>query len=1055
MKKLFYIFLSRPVTAAMFFFTIVILGLAASFNLPLELSPHVEFPRLTVTVTWQNVSPEAVESFVTSPIESELASIRGVKEIKSRSSEGMAWVSLEFYPEVDVDFARIEINEKISALKDELPFGVSPPRVSSYVPEDLRDLQGFITYTISSNESANAIRKYVKENMLYSIMSINGVEDVAVRGGNEREISIIVDYEKVRNLNISNEDITNSITNIEQIKSLGNIKKNGRQFIFRISNKIESIDDIQNQSIKHNKDGTIIKLKDIGKVIDDYREPNDYYRINGKETVSLIISKESGTNTLEIAERVYEKMAELESILPNGYLVIKEIDKSESIRDELNELTQNAFFSLFIIVLVLLLIFRSIKVSLIIITSIIFSLLFSFLLFFLFNMPLNILTISAFILGFGFMVDNSIVVIDFIEQKYCNDGIKRLTVLLKNIFKPVFASTLTTIAVFVPLLFLTGELRLYFEQFALGIVFTLFASLIVSFTIIPMLYIRFIRIHELKSFKCKISIWEKIYFSITAKIFKWKKLSIIILILIIGLPVWLLPSRIETPVLGTVYNFVFDSETFTEIKPYFNYIFGGSLNLFFNHVSRGEVWQFGEETYIYVRLELPNGNTIERINELTKDFEKEILSYRSDFKNLITNVSDEENASLRVEFTNKQSETSFPYILKNYLTSYATRLGGLNVSVYGFGPGFSNSGGSFSNFSVIVKGFNYKKVRELAENFRNQISRNPRIDNVDIDKSEYYWAKDVFEVVATIDRKNLLQFNISPEEVIQNIAKNTQGNLSWNSFSIDNDEVKYNIKFTNYKKMQISELENIIIKGTNGIVLKVKDLINFEVKKVFLSINRENQQYVRYVTFDYKGPYKYGNEFVKSAIQNMNISEGYSIEKREYSFRFDKEEEIDVWKILFFAIILIFMITASLFESFRKPIIIITAVPFAIIGTFFLFYFEELNLDRGAYAGLLLLIGLVVNNSIILVDHISSNINYLDYKKITEYSAQRLRPIFTTSLTTIAALVPLLLGVESTFWKSLSFSVVGGIFLSAVIVVLYLPLFYYLLFKKAKNIEWQ
>ncbi|MCB0744904.1 MAG: efflux RND transporter permease subunit, partial [Ignavibacteriae bacterium] len=301
MKKLFYIFLSRPVTAAMFFFTIVILGLAASFNLPLELSPHVEFPRLTVTVTWQNVSPEAVESFVTSPIESELASIRGVKEIKSRSSEGMAWVSLEFYPEVDVDFARIEINEKISALKDELPFGVSPPRVSSYVPEDLRDLQGFITYTISSNESANAIRKYVKENMLYSIMSINGVEDVAVRGGNEREISIIVDYEKVRNLNISNEDITNSITNIEQIKSLGNIKKNGRQFIFRISNKIESIDDIQNQSIKHNKDGTIIKLKDIGKVIDDYREPNDYYRINGKETVSLIISKESGTNTLEIA----------------------------------------------------------------------------------------------------------------------------------------------------------------------------------------------------------------------------------------------------------------------------------------------------------------------------------------------------------------------------------------------------------------------------------------------------------------------------------------------------------------------------------------------------------------------------------------------------------------------------------------------------------------------------------------------------------------------------------------------------------------------------------
>jgi HAE1 family hydrophobic/amphiphilic exporter-1 len=1049
LKKVFYIFLSRPVTAAMFFFTIIVLGLAASFNLPLELSPHVEFPKLTVSVSWQNVSPEAVESFVTSPIESELAGIRGVKEIKSRSSEGIAWVSLEFYPDVDIDFARIEINEKISALKDELPYGVSPPRVSTYVPEDLRDLQGFITYTVSSNGSANEIRKYLKENILYSIMSISGVQDVSIRGGNERELSFTIDYEKAKNLNITNEEITNSIANLQLIASLGYIKKNGRQFILKLSSKIESIDHFKDHALKINENGTIIKLSDIGNVIDDFREPGSYYRINGKETVSLIISKEPGTNTLKIAESVYEKIDELEKKMPVGYSIIKEIDKSESIREELGELTKNAVFSLIIILFVLLLIFRSIKVSMIIVTSIIFSLLFSFLLFFLFNIPLNILTISAFILGFGFMVDNSIVVIDFIEQNYCNDGIKRLAVILKNIFKPVFASTLTTIAVFVPLLFLTGELRLYFEQFALGIVFTLFASLIVSFTIIPILYIRFIKSQKQKSPNTQITIREKFYLFITSRIFKWKRVSIFILLLIVGLPVWLLPARIETPVIGPVYNFIFDSDTFAEIKPYFNYIAGGSLNLFFNHISRGEVWQFGEETYINVRLELPNGNTIERINELTKDFEREILMHRNEFKNLIANVRNEENANLRVEFTRKQSESAFPYILKNYLTSYAARIGGLNVSVFGFGPGFSNSGSTSSNFAVKTKGFNYKKVRQLAEEFRNRISRNPRIDNVDIDKSEYYWAKDIYEVVATINRRKLQQFNVSPQEIIISISKNTQGNLSWNSFNIDNDEVKYNIKFSNYKSMQLDELENIIIRGSNGVVLKVKDLINFDVKKVLSTINRENQQYVRYVTFDYKGPYKYGNEFINSSINNMNIAEGYSIEKREFSFRFGEEDEIDVWNILFFAIILIFMITASLFESLRKPFIIITAVPFAIIGTFFLFYFGEFNLDRGAYAGLLLLIGLVVNNSIILVDYISNNINSIDYKKISQLSAQRLRPIFTTSLTTIAALVPLLLGVESTFWKSLSLSVVGGIFLSSVIVILYIPLLYYLLFNKS------
>jgi len=647
------------------------------------------------------------------------------------------------------------------------------------------------------------------------------------------------------------------------------------------------------------------------------------------------------------------------------------------------------------------------------------------------------------------MVDNSIVVIDFIEQNYSLNGIKRLTIILKNIFKPVFASTLTTIAVFVPLLFLTGELRLYFEQFALGIIFTLFASLIVSFTIIPMLYIRFGSKYISQNSNAKISFWNKIYFIVCSAIYKWKKISVFILILIIGMPVWLLPSRIELLVLSPVYNSIFDSEFFNDVKPYFNYILGGSLNLFFNHISRGEVWKFGEETYIYVRLELPNGNKLERINSLTKDFEAEILKYKNDIKTLVTNISDPENASLRIEFSNKQSQTSFPYVLKNYLTSYATRLGGLNVSVYGFGPGFSNSGGSFSNFSVITKGFNYLKTKELAEEFKSIISLNPRIDNVDIDKSEYYWEKDIYEIIATVNQNKLSKFSISPNEIVQYIAKNTAGNLSWNSFHIENDEINYNIKYSNYKSIQLDELENMIISGSNGFLFKIKDVVDFEVKKVLSSINRENQQYIRYITFDYKGPYKYGNEFVNASIAKMNINEGYSIEKREYTFRFGEEDEINVWKILFFAIILIFMITASLFESLSKPILVIAAIPFAIIGVFYLFYFGEFSLDRGAYAGLLLLIGLVVNNSIILADHISKSKVRLTYENIIKLSAQRLRPIFTTTLTTIAALIPLLLGSEITFWRSLSYSVVGGIFLSAIIVVLYLPLFYFVLNKKS------
>ncbi len=1052
MKKLFFIFLSRPVTAIMFLFIVVVLGSASLFNLPIELNPNVEFPKLSISVRWQGVSSEAVEAFVTAPIEAQLSKIRGIKNTKSRSSQGYSHISLELHEKTDIDFIRIEINEKLSLLKDELPFGVSPPRLSAYVPEDFRDLQGFITYTISSNQSANAVRKYVKDNIEYPLMALRGISDVVIRGGNEREITIELDYEQIKILGITNNEIRKVISEIEKIGDVGVIKSFYKQIVLKINNKVKNVDVIKNQIIKTTANGAIIHLRDIAKVYDDFSEARNYYRINGKETVSLILSKEPGINLLELSETVYKKIAELENVFPKDYVITKEIDRSDRVRTELGELTRNGVISLILILIILLLIFRKIKYSLIIIVSIAFSLLFSFLLFYLFKIPLNIITISAFVLGFGFMVDNAIVVIDYLDKHENKWDNKRLTVVLNEVFSPVFASTLTTIGVFLPLLFLTGELRLYFEQFAFGVVFTLFASLVVSFTIIPMLFTRVIKKKDTTIIQ-KVSIARKAYTKFMITIFKWKKAAIIFLILIVGLPVWLIPDRIETPIVSEIYNPIFDSEIYSEIKPYINYALGGTLNLFFNHINRGKVWSFGEETYIYVRLELPNGNTIERMNELTKEFEKEILNYKNNIKTVIANVRDEESASIRIEFSQKQSETSFPYMLKNYLTAYATRLGGLNVSVYGYGPGFSNGGGSSFGFTVVAKGFNYKDVKTIAKEFKKIIVRNPRIDNIDIDRSINYWEKDTYEITAKVKRDDLKKYDIKIDELLNIIASNTKGNLSENKFYINDDEVKYKIKFKNYRNVQLNLIENLIIKRNHNTQLKVKDVVQFSEKKVLSSIHRENQRYIRNISFDYKGPYKYGNKFIEASLEKLDIPEGYTVEKREFKFRFGEEEEIDIWKILIISILLTFMISASLFESYKKPIYIMLAIPFAILGTIILFYFTELSLDRGAYAGLLLLVGLSVNNSIMLVDSLSRGGYRPNNEDIINMSFLRLRPIFTTTLTTAGALIPLLFASEVTFWSSLSYSVLGGIVLSSILIIIYVP-FFYSVSSKSKITKW-
>ncbi|MCX6168632.1 MAG: efflux RND transporter permease subunit [Ignavibacteriales bacterium] len=1051
MKKIFYIFLTRPITTAMFFFSVVVVGIVSVLNLPIELSPNVEYPRLSVSVAWPGVSPEAVEAHLTSPIEAELSTIQGVKKISSTSSEGSAQISLEFHPSVDIEFARVEINEKLSSIKNNLPVGVLSPRVSQYIPKDLQNLQGFLTYSISSNRSSNDVRKYLTENVVMRLKNVDGVSEVEIRGGSDRLIEIEIDYDKSKSLGILNEEINNAISETEKIIPAGKLERNNNQVFVKINNEVVKPSLIGEQVVKILPNGNSIRIKDIARIIDDYEEQRSYYRINGKETVTLIIDKELGANTLSVAKSADEKLKVLSKEFPSDFIITKEVDRSKDISKDLDELYKDGLFSILIIFLVVLVIFRRIRYSLIILSSIFFSLLASFSLFYLFNLTLNIITFSCFVLGFGFIVDNSIVVLDYLDRHYEGRGERHLTVLVKEIFFPLFTSTITITAVFIPLIFLTGELQLYFQQFALGIGFTLFASLIVSFTVVPLLYLK--TFHKRKVKEKNSEGWlYKIYRKIVSQIIKRKKLSIAFLILVIGFPVWLIPNRIETPVIGEAYNSIFDSETYQDIKPYVNYALGGVLNLFFNHVSRGELWKYGEETYIYVRLDLPNGNRIERINKLCKDLENEILAYKESFKTIIANVLDEETATLRIEFTLEQSNSAFPYMLKNYVTAYATRLGGVDSYVYGFGPGFSNAGGgSSSMFNVEVKGFNFERVRSLAESFRDIIKRNPRVDNIDIDKSMSYWSPETYELVGKIDRSQLAAYGISVQELFAIIAKNTSGNMNYSRFKILNESVNYRVKFSNYNDMQLDELKNLIVNEKGNERLKVSDLVTFEERKVLSSINRIDQQYVRYVSFEFKGPYKYGNKFLESSVASIKVPEGYSLKQSDYSYLFAQEDEINIWKVLGASLFIIFMVTAGFFESFKKPLIIITAVPYAIVGAIFLFWLTDNNIERGAYAGMLLLVGLSVSNSIVLVSYLSKNV-IMSSEELISAAKNRLRAITSTTLTTFAALLPFILSDRATFWKNLSISIAGGIFISYIYISLFLLLIYKLVVLRKRKI---
>lgn len=1026
----------------MFFFAVAVIGIISLIQMPVELAPEVEYPKFTISVYWHGVSPEVMEAQVTSVIESAMAGIEGVKKISSQSSSGSSKIDLEFHENTDMLYARIEILEKISSVKDELPYGVGSPRLSDFMPDDLADLRGFLTYSVSAPFSAGIIQKTVKEKMLYPLLAVPGVGDVKIRGGRELSVNITVNQGKMKALDISSEELNSAVSDIEIKGAAGAVYSGDHKVHLFLNNTVNDLSIIEDQPVKILKDGTIIYLSDFCKVEFDYAEATGFYRLNGKETVTITIDKKRGANTIETAGLLKNRIKELTKILPEGYIVKKEVDKSERMKDELDELFSGALYSLIFIIIILFSIYRSLKPSFIIIISIVFSLLLSFVFFFLFNMSLNVLTIAAFVLGFGFMVDNSIVVVDFIEQHPVGNNLKKLAVILNKIFPAVFASTITTIAVFIPVVFMTGELKLYFEQFAKGIVFTLTASMTASFTVVPPLYFRLIK--EKKKAAGGKGFIKRIYSFSVSIIYRFKKTAVVFLILIIGLPVWLLPEKIETPIIGDAYNFVFDSSIYNDIKPYVNYALGGSLNLFFNHIDRGRLWNYGSETRINLRIELPNGNHIDRIDGICKSFEKEILQYRESFDYISANVFNDELAMITVYFKKEQAETAFPYMLKNYLTSYASNIGGISVGVYGFGPGFYNGlGGSSVSNSIEIKGFNYGKVKELALQFKSIIEKNPRVADIDIDRGYFYGAKDSYEIIGRINRNALAAKGIKVTEIINEMSSAVSGNFSYNKFLINNTEIPFSIKYDNYNNLQLDELQNTIIHLADGAKLKLKDVIKFEQKKVLSKILREDQQYLRVISFDYKGPYNYASKFKESSMKKMVMPEGYVIKDRQPFIFLQDEEEMNISLMLLIALFLIFMITGALFESFGKPMLIMTAIPFAAVGAVLLFYIGEFTFDRGAYAGLLLLVGLSVNNSILLVDYLNKFYTGGGFKQSVELSYKRVKPIFTTTLTTVTALLPLLIMTDSDFWQSLGLAILGGILISAVLVIFFIPIMYY------------
>ncbi|MBD3414784.1 MAG: MMPL family transporter [Candidatus Aminicenantes bacterium] len=999
------VFIERPIATAMLFLALLMLGIYSYLNIPIELAPKEEYPELNIITSWPGVPPEIIQTQISSYIEEKASTVKGVRKIESSSGNGRSVVTLEFDPKVNMEFAHLSLTEKIAEIEEELPEHVKP-RIEPFVPEEFQ-VEPFLKYTISGDYSLHQLRKMVKEKIEMKIGSVKGISSVSVTGGAEPEIGITLIEDQLKALNIPPFLVSYRIQQRIRTYPAGKIEKGSQEFLFKVSDPITDIHDLGETIITRSGEN-IIRLKDIAEINPTYGEIRYINRINGQPTITLTIHKEKGTSTLKLVHKVKNKLQELKKELPSDLVFRTLNDESEEIQENLRDLYIVVAIIITVIFILVFLVLRNFKPSLLVISSVVFSILITFNLIYLFDISLNMLTLGGLALGIGLFVDNSIVVFENILRKR-EQGLSKKEAAVsgsKEVFLPVLAATLTTMSVFFAFAYFQGRLKIYYLPLAIVMTSALATSLLVSFSLIPALSPRLLKRGKKQKPKKSKKTCDKIF-----------------------------RFLIRHPL---------------EVILVLAAIFYGTYKWFRSEVTIGEWMSWYSKQRLYVSITMPAGTDIEQTDEVVKSFEQKILT--KNYEKKADTTLTPEHAQILISFP-LEIETSYrPYVLKEELIQHATNYAGVGIGIYGFDPqSYHTSVSSYSYLGSRIKffGYNLKKLNNITLNLERMLKKNPRIKDTQISSSRWGWRLESFEYILKISKDKIKKYNVDPEYLYFHIRSLIQGRVGTvPKAKISGQEMDISIKFPQSRSIELKDLQDMMFRTQEGEFFRLGDITEVEERPITGSIDREDQQFQQTLAWEFRGPYKAAENYRESVFNNLSLPPGFSA-TLEGTRWMTEEEKGQITFAIIFSIIIIFMILSSLYESLIQPFFILLAVPLALIGVFVAFIVADFAFDSAAYVGVILLGGIVVNNSILLVDHIN-----LKRKKglplleaVLQGTRERIRPIFLTTSTTVLGMLPMILiQVEvgrTKIWSTLALSAVGGLISSTLFILIAIPVFYY------------
>lgn len=1024
----------RPVTVTMIFLALVLLGVISWQRLPQELFPPVTYPQLTISTNYQNAAPEEIETLITKPLEEVVGTVSGLKTISSTSKEGSSLITLEFSWNSNMDFASLNVREKIDLVKERLPREADDPIIMKFNPFELPVMVLSITqsedsgYADTNFQQAELLRlskKYIKD----ELEKVTGVAYGRITGGLEREILVELDQGRLFASNISILDVVEALRRTNLDYPAGTIEGDFYEYLIRTMGEFKEVSELNDVpvSLDEFKDYSkifepedeqenkkqLIFLSDVGKVKDAYKEVTNYSRYNGKENVSISIFKQSDANIVAVSEDIRKTLKRLENELPKGIIAKVIYDQATFIKESISGVRDSAVLGGILAFLVLMLFLWNYRTSLIIVISIPISILIVFTLMYMREISLNIISLGGLALGVGMLVDNSIVVIENI-YRHRSEGKDAKTAAIDGsveVTGAITSATLTTVAVFLPMIFVVGITGQIFKELAFTVTFSLLGSWVVALTLVPLM--------------CS-GRGGKNY---TQKDTKPDRLSFF--------------NLLQNFHIGLLKFFLRNKKKGLSL---ISLLFIFSLGIFF--VLNKEFMPKVDEGQFIIKIDMPAGTLLDVTNKVAGKIEKMLIEDKN-VKDVMLNVGSGQSEKVGKSLAPHQAEIHVSLIKERkiktdeFIGKLKGKIEGLNLeenSVEYIIPGNALASSFRENAPIIieVKGEELDTLASLTE----------KVQKILEGICGVYGIKNTFGTTSPETKINIIKdkawlYNLSVSDIATIVQAALKGYIP-TKFKEQGQEINVRVRLKPEDRKDFASLKRLIIHTPVGGDIALAEVADLAQGRGPSAIERLDKERAVLISANLTGR-KLSQVIteINQELKDIEVPAGYKIKLGGETEEM-KESFASLAFALILSVILIYMIMASEFESLWQPFIIMFSVPLSIIGVALALFLTNTSLNVIALLGVILLGGIVVDNGIVLVDYV--NILVIERKMpiadaVVEASRTRLRPILMTTLTTILGLVPLAFGWgdDSGLQTPMAIAVIGGLLVSTFFTLLVIP----------------